>query len=142
MMLSWGVAPGGAQAGQGDGSSWLSHPQKSRGTSSAWTGSYWEELEHGGCSYWAAPSCPDPCPVITRLRPARSPASPLPRVISCISDRRCRPLIRRNLSGKGCNEAPAWLSRDRDDRGNFHAGSRGWIWVWAVISFILPFHLF
>lgn len=174
-MLGGEVARGGAQAGRGDGGSWLSPPKNhgvpawhemvlvkmglegswfggaapQNGRRAGWlhagtpmgcslTGSYWEELEHRGCSFWAVLSCPKAHPTITQLCPAQPAASPLLSLISCISDCWCWPLIRRNSSGKGCNEAPVWLSWDRDDRGNFHAGGGGWIRVCGVIYFFLP----
>lgn len=84
------------------------------------TGSYWRELEHGGCSFRVVPSCPNPRPVNTRPSPARPQDPPH----GCISGW-CRPLIRRNSSGTGCNEALPGLSRDRDDRGGISMRAAG-----------------
>lgn len=88
---------------------------------------YWELLEGTGAWRMLISGCAVVSQSMSCKHPAQPRSCPGPpsRVTGCISGW-CWPLIRRNSSGTGCNEALLWLSQDRDDRGggNFHAGGR------------------
>lgn len=108
---------------------------------------YWELLEGTGARRMLISGCAIVSQPTSCEHPAqpRSPPGPLSRVIGCISGW-CRPLIRRNSSGAGCNEALPGLSQDRDDRGGISMQAAGfpcggWIRVWVVIYFFLPSHV-
>lgn len=111
---------------------------------------YWELLEGTGAWRMLISGCAVVSQSMSCKHPAQPRSCPGPpsRVTGCISGW-CWPLIRRNSSGTGCNEALPGLSQDRDDRGggefpcgrqDFHAEAGSGFELLFICSF-LPSHV-